>query len=729
MSDNNFDNQNDDDILPATIPIQTNTGLRLSALNPKYLHTNSTSHTWPFSAIAELVDNAYDPDVKASQLYIDFKYFKDELTLTFTDNGNGMDINKLYKMISFGFCEKVTIKGHMPVGHYGNGFKSGSMRLGKDALVLTKCKSSRSIAFLSQTYLEKVKADTIMVPIVSWENGSECISEKNAEICSLPAILKYSLLNSLSAIENEFTSITSTGTRIIISNLRKGKNSNTEFDLSDPTDVLIPDDDSNSAEGRYKREERQDHIPASDYSLRAYLAILYLKPKMQIFLRGQKVKTVVIQKSLSKTEIDTYKPVNKRQAKIVFGFGQNINHYGIMMYHRNRLIKPYVRVGYQLKANKAGVGVIGVIECSWLQPTHNKQDFDYTQLYRSTMAALGVKLNEYWNEKCFNNPNGLESLITENLPDELWVQCEKPDCLKWRKLPDYVKSEDLPEKWYCSMHPSPEWNKCSIPEEEENSEETVKPYQKLHKRYSTTDTVKRFQERVGGEEDFQKKNQDHELLRKKQSTQNEILQNYAPLLSKPLSNLPSSTVSSFNINQQPPKVNTTLVYPSLKNDLPIICSIASLVGSPNQKGLSIAHDVKREEKGLEVKQESFLSIGTKRMPIALSDSDDDTAPHPTKIVCKNSVDEQLKKRLFQIPEKLLEGIDEDIIEDMKSQSIESLGVTLATRSQRLRNLKKKVYNCFKALLNDFKVPNDLKDIDDKIIEEILEKIIQVSSES
>jgi hypothetical protein len=24
-------------------------------LSPKYLHTNSTSHTWPFSAIAELI--------------------------------------------------------------------------------------------------------------------------------------------------------------------------------------------------------------------------------------------------------------------------------------------------------------------------------------------------------------------------------------------------------------------------------------------------------------------------------------------------------------------------------------------------------------------------------------------------------------------------------------------------------------------------------------------------
>ncbi|XP_072254378.1 uncharacterized protein [Pyxicephalus adspersus] len=31
--------------------------LLLIKLNPKFLHTNSTSHTWPFGAIAEIIDN------------------------------------------------------------------------------------------------------------------------------------------------------------------------------------------------------------------------------------------------------------------------------------------------------------------------------------------------------------------------------------------------------------------------------------------------------------------------------------------------------------------------------------------------------------------------------------------------------------------------------------------------------------------------------------------------
>jgi hypothetical protein len=37
-----------------------------SMIHPRFLHTNSTSHRWAFSAIAELIDNAQD-DAGASQ--------------------------------------------------------------------------------------------------------------------------------------------------------------------------------------------------------------------------------------------------------------------------------------------------------------------------------------------------------------------------------------------------------------------------------------------------------------------------------------------------------------------------------------------------------------------------------------------------------------------------------------------------------------------------------------
>jgi hypothetical protein len=70
---------------------------------------------------------------------------------------------------------QVAKNDHLPVGHYGNGFKSGSMRLGKDAIVFTKQEDSKSVGFLSQTYLEVIKAQTILVPIVSWDSNGDIL--------------------------------------------------------------------------------------------------------------------------------------------------------------------------------------------------------------------------------------------------------------------------------------------------------------------------------------------------------------------------------------------------------------------------------------------------------------------------------------------------------------------------------------------------------------------------
>ncbi|PIO23762.1 hypothetical protein AB205_0017060, partial [Aquarana catesbeiana] len=84
--------------------------------------------------------------------------------------------------------------------------------------------------------------------------------------------------------------------------------------------------------------------PDSDYSLRAYCSILYLKPRMQIIIRGEKVQTQLVSKSLALIEKDVYRPKF-------------------------------------LAANNMGVGVVGIIECNFLKPTHNKQDFDYTNDY------------------------------------------------------------------------------------------------------------------------------------------------------------------------------------------------------------------------------------------------------------------------------------------------------------------------------------------------------------
>ncbi|KAM9486601.1 MORC family CW-type zinc finger protein 3-like isoform 2-T6 [Clarias gariepinus] len=463
---------------------QTNKGIPLSSINPRYLHSNSTSHTWPFSAIAALIDNAYDPDVNAKQFWIDKTLIKDQACLMLTDNGKGMDYDKMHKMLSFGFSDKKTVKGHTPVGQYGNGFKSGSMRLGKDAIIFSKKAGTMCVGLLSQTYLEKIKAENVIVPIVEFTStGHTDVSVAPEYEECLHDILTHSLFNTKEDLLSEFSVIdvlcnkSKSGTRIIIWNLRRTFTGNLEFDFErDRYDLQIPADVYESTRETKKQQAGTImSVPESEYSLRAYCSILYLKPRMQIILQGLKVKAQYVTKTLANVVKDSYKPVCnptlKKGITISFGFNtRNKEHYGLMMYHKNRLIKAYERVACQRRANSTGAGVIGVIECNYLTPTHNKQDFDSTDEYRRTLLSVGSKLEEYWKEvrHSFKDcPDVLEDIVY--LPDQNWVQCDQ--CLKWRKLPDCVDIKRLPKAWFCKMNSDPQYRSCEAEEEPDSIDE------------------------------------------------------------------------------------------------------------------------------------------------------------------------------------------------------------------------------------------------------------------
>ncbi|XP_029579743.1 MORC family CW-type zinc finger protein 3 isoform X5 [Salmo trutta] len=474
-------------------------GIRLSSMSPSFLNSNSTSHTWPFSAVAELIDNASDPGVTARQIWIDVVEEQQQLCLAFTDNGSGMTPSKLHKMLSFGFTEKGSGKGsHQAIGVYGNGFKSGSMRLGRDALIFTKNGGCLTVGMLSQSYLQAIKAQAVIVPIVPFNQQTKMLVVTEDSEASLNAILTHSLIHTQQELLQHFDSILSKkGTKILIWNIRRNKDGKPELDFeTDEFDIRMPEIHSEETKTRGRKKsfpgpQRTDHtIPEMDYSLRAYLSILYLKPRTQIILRQKKVQTKLVAKSLSQIENDVYKPqFNKDRVKVTFGFNRkNKDHYGIMMYHKNRLIKSYEKVGYQIKSSgqRAGVGVIGVIECNFLKPAHNKQDFEYTKEYRLTLSSLGLKLNDYWNEMMEKKAREREFLAAEKRNEEedsdeeeeegeespVWLQCE--DCLKWRRVPEGHYSS-TPEHWNCSQNPNTMLRSCSLPEEAEQSEAELTP--------------------------------------------------------------------------------------------------------------------------------------------------------------------------------------------------------------------------------------------------------------
>ncbi|KAM9486517.1 MORC family CW-type zinc finger protein 3-like isoform 2-T2 [Clarias gariepinus] len=474
----------------------TNRKIPLSLIHPHYLHTNSTSHIWPFSAVAGLIDNAYDPDVSAKQFWISKTMIQDQACLVFMDNGKGMDYDKMYKMLSFGFNDKQTVGRHIPVGQYGNSFKSGSMRLGKDALVFSQKANTMCVGLLSQTYHEKIKAEHIIVPIVKFTvTGENDVSVAPEYEECLHDILKYSLFNTKEDLLYEFSAInwlsnkSKSGTRIIVWNLRRTSLGELELDFKkDRYDFQILTDVYGGIKETNKQQARPAvQVPKIKYSLRAYCSILYLKPKMQIIIQGQKVETQYVTKNLELVFKDTYKPVCnpplKKPIKITFGYSTKSGEpYGIMMYHKNRLIRAYDRVGCQRRINSTGVGVIGVIECNHLTPTHNMQDFDNTDEYRRTMLDLGTKLEDYWKETWYrfkqnvNRTEPFEDFSTRK-PDQTWIQCY--ECLKWRKLPDGVG--ELHKKWFCKMNPDNQFRSCEAEEEPEDSDDEQRGYQKTYR--------------------------------------------------------------------------------------------------------------------------------------------------------------------------------------------------------------------------------------------------------
>ncbi|XP_052810942.1 MORC family CW-type zinc finger protein 3-like isoform X2 [Mya arenaria] len=491
--------------------------IKTSLVSPAFLHGNSTSHTWPFSAVAEIIDNAYDPDVNASEIRIDKRVIGTTECLAFVDDGNGMSQEKLHKMLSFGFCEKVQVGKVSPIGYYGNGFKSGSMRLGTDALVFTRCMGSTSVGFLSQTYLKAIGADSVLVPIVTWNisGTNQLIRKPSPESdINLKAILSYSVFKTEKRILCELRALEKnrTGTHIIIFNLKKDRFGNLELDFSsDKNDIRNPETPLRDLT-TINRPVYNDS-PEYRRSLRQYCSILYLKPRMKIMLRGNKVHTKLISKCLSQTERDVYKPTwLDKPIKLIFGFTNNKepDSYGLMLYHKNRLIRAYERVGCQKQANTHGVGVLGVVEVNFLEPIHNKQEFNRTDKYLAFMQNAGGKLNDYFFEKTNSQNPSASQPASSQLPDWTWAQCD--NCLRWRRLPAGISADSLPDKWFCKDNPDATFNRCDIQEEPEDENQALMPtYTKTYKK------TMREKEKQAKQEEARKLKQKEEALAKKEA--------------------------------------------------------------------------------------------------------------------------------------------------------------------------------------------------------------------
>ncbi|NXD05277.1 MORC2 protein, partial [Certhia familiaris] len=194
------------------------------------------------------------------------------------------------------------------IGQYGNGLKSGSMRIGKDFILFTKKDNTMTCLLLSRTFHEEEGIDEVIVPLPTWNARNREPVTDNMEKFAIETelIYKYSPFKSEREVMDQFNKIrgekgtcgcrsqvrylgfgwdspswlvTCSGTLVIIFNLKLMDNGEPELDVtSDPQDIQMAE---TPPEGT-KPERR---------SFRAYAAVLYIDPRMRIFINGHKVQT------------------------------------------------------------------------------------------------------------------------------------------------------------------------------------------------------------------------------------------------------------------------------------------------------------------------------------------------------------------------------------------------------------------------------------------------------
>nr|CAD1839276.1 unnamed protein product [Ananas comosus var. bracteatus] len=503
--------------------------------DPSYLRTLSQTHAgWIFGAIAELVDNSRDADasrfkdltesafgavlawkMKQSCMVLSFSrldisieslYSKKEgkrvPVLSVIDDGHGMSHTEIMRMLSFGHKQPNEDEQDR-IGRFGIGFKTGAMKLGRDALVLTQTSNSRSVALLSQSYNEN--KENLEIPVITYSKQCQFMevdlsvqSEVSAEI-SLKAIKEFSPFNEYFIGEKlGLFGEMRTGTQIYIWNLDKwGSDYSLEWsqNTSASGDILIRSRRVRSRPGQVSLK-----VPL-DYSLRLYLEVIFLDPRMKIYVQGSLVKCQPLAKSLNKTAIISGDVMGKA-IQLTLGRSniewQRMN-CGIFLYWHGRLIEAYKRVGGQIHNADMGRGVIGVIDVTNLMlfgtfcqddengnvwVLNSKQGFQDCEAYAELEKWLGRVADEYWDKhyeplvwfktldfiallKSVQLRSDESSLLQKKgneryMPDHEWVQCSK--CRKWRTLTKSFNSDNLPLEWFCYM--SPFNGKCETPEQQ-----------------------------------------------------------------------------------------------------------------------------------------------------------------------------------------------------------------------------------------------------------------------
>ncbi|CAI0392944.1 unnamed protein product [Linum tenue] len=252
-------------------------------------------------------------------------------------------------------------------------------------------KATQSVGLLSYTFLRRTSQDDVVVPMIDfdisghwaepiifssqddWSSNLKTILEWSPftckeELLEQPIVMTFTYLPNL-LLGHQFEGIGRHGTKILIYNL--WLNDEGVYELS------FDDDDE------------------------AYASVLYLRKftNFKIILRGKPVEQYHIAKHLLSPKKVIYKPqmrtgINEVVVEATLGYIPEAPFpvSGFNVYHKNRLIRVCSSVGV--------VSHAWVLEANFIEPAHDKQDFERSSVFIRLETKLKQILMEYWNAHC-----------------------------------------------------------------------------------------------------------------------------------------------------------------------------------------------------------------------------------------------------------------------------------------------------------------------------------------
>ena len=256
-----------------------------------------------------------------------------------------------------------------------------------------------------------------------------------------------------------------------------------QLDVSHSADDFVVYEDEGDLfqkdeKSRYYRQQDTQKVMA-DCSLRRFCELMFLKPTMDITIRGVAVASKQLTHEL--TQVSTHLLLadpddrlgTEAMAPVSVHIGCHSEHAqlqlsGTMLYQDNALVTFYGRENIDEVAgrlgNKHGVLLVCSLPSSEFETKHTKTAFLNQGRLKKTLKQMGAHFKKYVNE--MDNASAqatpeadLETAAFE--PNYKWVQCAQ--CEKWRVLNNFETLEAAEEyllkyankDWCCDFDGSP----------------------------------------------------------------------------------------------------------------------------------------------------------------------------------------------------------------------------------------------------------------------------------